>query len=110
MPYKINILGAEYKITETTVKENGILENADGFCSNYDKYILVLKEPFADDKYANENEKAERKKLIKRHELIHAFITESGALGTVLDNEFCVHWIAMQFPKILKAFQETEAI
>jgi len=107
---KVTILGAEYEITETTQKENGILENADGFCSNYDKYILVEKEPFANDKYANENEKTERKKLIKRHELVHAFITESGALNTVLDNEFCVHWIAMQFSKMLAAFREVEAI
>lgn len=107
---KINVLGAEYEVTETNAKENGILKNSDGFCSNYDKYILVLKEPFSDDEHANETEKAERKKLIKRHELIHAFITESGALDTVLDREFCVHWIAMQFPKMLKAFEELGAL
>ena len=39
-----------------------------------------------------------------------AFVYESGAQHSVLDHEYCVHWIAVQFPKLLKVFQDAGAI
>ena len=52
-----------------------------------------------------------------RHELIHAFLFESGLDGNSIwgngDNdhpEQVVEWLALQFPKILKVFKECKAL
>jgi hypothetical protein len=46
-----------------------------------------------------------------RHELVHAFLFESGLHNdSWAANEAAVDWIANQFPKILKAFQEAGCI
>ncbi len=44
-----------------------------------------------------------------RHEVIHAFFSESG-LDDYSSNEELVNWIAIQFPKMLQVFKEIEAI
>ena len=47
-----------------------------------------------------------------RHEIVHAFLYESGldvnslSGGAWAKNEEMVDWMAIQIPKILKAFQE----
>ena len=43
-----------------------------------------------------------------RHELVHAFILESGLSEccTWAENEELVDWIARQFPKMAKCFKE----
>ena len=47
------------------------------------------------------------KNSVKRHELIHAFLYESGLDAcSWANNEEMVDWIAIQFPKLFKAFQE----
>ena len=51
-------------------------------------------------------------KATLRHEIIHAFLYESGLWGSSLAseswalNEEMVDWIANEFPKILKVFRE----
>jgi hypothetical protein len=52
-----------------------------------------------------------------RHEITHAFLNESGLMDSALvadcswaKNEEMVDWIAMQFPKLLKAMQEADAL
>ena len=52
------------------------------------------------------------KRNIIRHELIHAFLYESGLdvnskWGT---DETLVDWIALQFPKMEKAFKEADCL
>lgn len=45
--------------------------------------------------------------LILRHELIHAFLYESGiGFGMQFHNEELVDWLAMQFPKMTEVFDE----
>ena len=54
----------------------------------------------------------EFRKKVLRHEIIHAFMHESG-LGensTYARDEELVDWIAFQFSKMLKAFEETNCI
>ena len=108
----INVLGTEYEIIHTTDRERPELKNVDGYCANYEKYILVETDLFRCDPPDLRSDKAveERSKQIKRHEIIHAFIMESAAQHSVLDNEYCVHWIALQFPKMLEAFRQVNAI
>jgi len=47
-----------------------------------------------------------------RHELIHAFLFKSGldACAEWARNEEMVDWLAIQFPKLMKAFQEADCL
>ena len=62
-------------------------------------------------------EKNGLKKKTLRHELIHAFLAESGLSANALsnytswaENEEMVDWIAIQFPKILEVFKEVDCL
>lgn len=54
----------------------------------------------------------EFEKKVLRHEIVHAFLFESGidSSSEWARNEEIVDWIALQFPKLLDAFKETECI
>ena len=56
-------------------------------------------------------------KTVLRHEIIHAFLFESGLAGSCnvwdgswAENEEMVDWIAMQLPKIIQACKEADAL
>jgi hypothetical protein len=55
--------------------------------------------------------KQAQEKTTLRHEIIHAFIAESGLRGSSLDvshwalNEEMVDWFALQLPKMLSVFE-----
>lgn len=106
MTLKIDILGTEYTIEEKTPEEDSFLEKCDGYCDKSTKQIVVAKE-------YHESELGNFKwyqNKVKRHEIIHAFLFESG-LHENWDHkesghdEMVVDWIAVQFPKILRAFK-----
>lgn len=109
---KINILGSEWTIEYKSKKEDEFLQNADGYCDKSTRKIVVtVKE--ADCELEN-FESYQRK--VTRHEIIHAFFFESG-LDCCFEHpsqfghdETTIDWIALQFPKLLKAFQEAECI
>lgn len=109
----VNILGTEYTIEERTVEQDKVLEKCDAYCDKTSKEIIIS---ICDkDNCELHNPEWYRKKLI-RHECIHAFLFESGihecAVWTTDDshNEQFVDWIAIQFPKILKVFQELDIL
>ena len=109
---KVNILGTEYTIIEQTEKENPKMVGNNGICEQYSKKIIIV--PLSE--YANEPNAFEKvedfhKKVI-RHEVIHAFFGESGlmAQSDYAENEELVDWIAIQFPKMLKVFEELGVI
>ena len=69
--------------------------------------------------YEDESEERckEEEKGILRHELIHAFLSESGLSYSSLNyssgwakNEEMVDFFAIQFPKIAKVFKELKII
>lgn len=102
----VNILGTEYQIKE----DSGIIKsNADGLCKEYEKEISVR--PV--ENMLMEEDDIQTKKLrhneVMRHEIIHAFFSEAG-LDDFSNNELLVNWIAIQFPKILKSFEEVGAL
>ena len=116
----VNILGTEYRIEvhkrseDECMRKNG----ADGYCSDDGKLIVIAdtseKESFPD--MTDIEQSAYRKRLL-RHEITHAFLDESGLLhcssvpmGAWARHEEMVDWIAIQFPKIMKAFQEVGAL
>ena len=51
-------------------------------------------------------------KKVVRHEIVHAFLTESGLAENSFwaQNEELVDWIAIQGPKLIKAWQEAGAL
>ena len=56
-----------------------------------------------------------KKKKVLRHEIIHAFLLESGLQENFTHPEYghdetFIDWIAVQFPKILKAFKAADAL
>jgi len=101
---KINILGTKYDYIETTDLVDDRLIKKDGYCDMSGKTIAVEINVIGDCKKLGRF-----KKKVKRHEIIHAYFFESG-LTEYADNELIVDWIAVQFPKLLKTFQEVDAI
>ena len=105
----VNVLGTNYGIyLDVSEEDDATLKLCAGYCDKTTKRICVGK---AVD--TNLGEYAEYRKYIIRHELVHAFLFESGIGGdTVWDidgqehPEHMVEWVAMQFPKLLIAFQE----
>ena len=109
---KINVLGTEYTITYASVAEDKMLETCDGYCDKTVKRIVVTAKR-ADCELAD-YEWLRRKVL--RHEIVHAFLLESGVDVCYEPHEdhghdeFMVDWIAIQFPKLLAAFKEADAL
>lgn len=112
---KVKVLGTEYEIITKKVSECEYMQknNLAGYCDEEKKQIVIgdmsEKEYFDLDEAAQETY---RKKTL-RHELVHAFLNESGLSdnasttgGAWAKHEEMVDWIAIQFPKMQKAFEE----
>lgn len=99
---KIDILGTKYTIKEDL---DIVKEGFDGVCKGYSKSIKIRPVHAMLDDNSTDEEKAKRYKEVMRHELIHAFFSESG-LDEYSSNEQLVEWIAIQFPKMQKAFEQ----
>lgn len=109
---KINVLGTEYTIVISNSKEDKYLEKCDGYCDKTSHKIVVTSE----DENSDLEFFSEYQKKVTRHEIVHAFLFESGLHGCMNTkkrgehDEQMVDWIAVQFPKMLKAFQEAGCI
>ena len=116
MKNSVNVLGTEYKIEVVKISECDELKenNWAGNCNKITKIILIgdaSEEEFFGKMTKDEQE--EVTKQILRHEITHAFFNESGLQESCLQyrggwavNEEMVDWIALQFPKMQKAFEE----
>ena len=110
----VNILGTTYTIEERTEDEDAILKGVDAYCDRTTKEIVIVK--LDSDNCTIHNPEWYRNKLI-RHEIIHAFLFESG-LGECSEwnkndsqhSEQIVDWLAIQFPKIQKVFEKVGCI
>ena len=104
----VNVLGIKYTIKESNKVDDLNLENNDGYCDTSTKIIVI--DTFKDSPGSLEDLEQYRKQVI-RHELIHAFLYESGLDGNSwARNEEIVDWVALQFPKLLEVFQNTDLI
>lgn len=106
----INVLGTTYGIEERSEAEDSFLKDCDGYCDKTTKLIVIAKQESDCDLGDFE---AYRKKVL-RHEIIHAFLFESG-LHECWEHksghdETYVDWIAVQFPKMLEAFKDAGCI
>lgn len=99
---KVNILGSEWTVRSATEAEEPRLENKNGFTDWTTRLICLEREPQGDigsmETYMNK---------VIRHELIHAFMDESG-FGDCFEHkdfgqeETVVDWFAYQMPKIME--------
>ena len=104
----VDVLGTAYSIEHSNKVDDTNLENLDGYCDSSIKKIII--NTFKDFPGAKEDLKEYEKEVI-RHELIHAFLFESGLDGSSwAQQEEIVDWIALQFPKLLKAFETIKCI
>lgn len=110
--FKVNILGSEWNVKFGNEKEYPNLTNVDGYTDLSTREIVV------DDMEASKGQieaKADLEsyqKQVVRHEIIHAFLLESGldsnsnSADSWAVNEEMVDWFAIQSPKIFKVFNE----
>lgn len=112
----ISIMGELWHIKEGTEEEFPGLIGVDGYTDSSVRTIVIeatITE--CDDPQAKANLE-EYKKVVIRHEIIHAFLYESGLEGNTnksknwSQNEEMVDWIAIQFPKILKVFKSLNVL
>ncbi len=113
---KINILGTEYQIETHKVSEDSYLEKnkLSGYCGEDEKLIVVA--DMSEEKYftgMDEKTQETYRKRVLRHEIMHAFLNESGLSdssnrfdGAWAKNEEMVDWFAIQSPKIFKMYLE----
>jgi hypothetical protein len=104
----ICVLGINYSIHFKSRNDDKILEDCDGYCDKTTKEIVVLD---VDRKNSNLHNPEWYKKKVLRHEIVHAFLIESGLQENVnWDEELLVDWIAVQGQKIYKAWQEADCL
>lgn len=106
---KVNILGTKYDVLFQKESENPKLETANGLCEYYSKKVIV--NDYEPNKTNFENIGSFKRRVL-RHEIVHAFLAESGLRGNCdwADNEEMVDWIAIQLPKLYKACIEANAL
>lgn len=112
----VSILGTDYLIKLCSDKEDERLKECYGYCNKHENIIVITNEG---KDYAGKTVpyiKNSIKRTI-RHELIHAFLDESGLLGNAITfkgpwpfNEEMVDWFALQSPKIFKLYQELDLL
>lgn len=109
---KVNILGTDYELTVTNEETELRLDGCDGLCDETTKEILVENyEKHTDDPRCKKNLSVQIGK-VKRHEIIHAFLFESGLAENSdwAQIEEMVDFFAIQFPKLYKAFKDADAL
>lgn len=109
---KINVLGTEYTIEISPEAEDSYLSKCDGYCDKTVKKIVVK----AEDENNELSDYTVYLKKVIRHEIIHAFLFESGLhenfehANQYGHEETMIDWVAVQFPKLLKAFKEADCL
>lgn len=112
-PY-VDVLGTRYKIEIRKYADDAYLkeQKLGGYCSEYEKLIVLADNKTVDFAELNDTERENMMKCTLRHELIHAFLNESGLSASAnvwgmawTKNEEMVDWMAIQFPKILESYR-----
>ena len=111
---KVSILGTEYEIRFVDDENDPKLADHDGYCDS-SAHLMVVSTMKNTDVMSKANIGVYQKSVL-RHEIVHAFLFESGFEGNSNgvphwdSNEEMVDWIAIQFPKINKVYKELELI
>ena len=114
------ILGTQYKIKKKQYEKDACFKknSCSGYCDSIGK-VIVYCDMSTWPGWEKEPEKrcAIAEKDTLRHEIVHAFLNESGLQENAAiigaswaSNEEMVDWIALQFPKILEVCKQLEAV
>ncbi len=112
----VSILGTRYAVyTGISYQKDNELKGRFGYCSHIE-HKIVVGDLSTCETWKNESKEARlaQERLTLRHEIIHAFLNESGLTSSSNSvdgwarNEEMVDWIAIQYPKIGKVFQKLE--
>ena len=112
-PIKLNILGSMWSVIGKSAEEDKRLRGLSGMTDFSVREIVITDAPTEEYTIVDQHEDMQR---TIRHELIHAFLAESGLWvnsGQVENwamNEEMVDWLALQFPKIHAAMAEANAL
>lgn len=104
---KLNILGSDWTVEYRNADADPLLKEDDGYTDHSVRLIVIANK--REDCSIQDYKYMQRENL--RHEIVHAFLFESGLGFNLEHNEFgheetMIDWIAIQFPKILKVFKE----
>ena len=102
---EVKVLGTVYDLQEIPKKDDPVLANNDGYCDTSVKKAIV--DEMKESEPGMKENLPYYQKQVKRHEIIHAFLFESG-LDTCCSwaCEEMVDWLSIQFPKMKRAFEE----
>lgn len=107
--FKLSILGTEYQIMFRTEEDDRRLKDSDGYFDHSSKMIVCGE--FEPDEWSVSDLKVYQKKVL-RHEILHAFLYESGVWNNSDEvknwamSEEMTDWFAIQSPKIFEAYRE----
>lgn len=110
----VDVLGTKYKIILDDFNCELLAgANRSGYCF-FNAAEIHIEDLDTDDDWKNEDDaiKSDQQKKILRHEIIHAFLYESGLHANSCNvhawagNEEMVDWFALQMPKLIRAFEE----
>ena len=119
MKTNVNVLGTVYRIEIRNKADDKYLseQSVEGYCSEDAKLIVLDNLKDIPDYVLTDAEKENHIKSTLRHELVHAFLNESGLSWSAnqfgnawAKNEEMVDWFAIQSPKIFEAFRQVECI
>lgn len=107
----INILGTDYTIEKKALADDDCLLDCDGYCDMTSKRIVVTQK----QGWHNLDCFEKYQKKVLRHEIIHAFMYESGLAGNfehknIGQEETIVDWFAIQGLKVYNAWKQADCI
>lgn len=108
---KINILGTNYEVIFKSIDEEPRLKENWGFTDFHTKEIYIANDIEKETENSCKN-LIDFKNKVMRHEILHAFLYESGlrenSNSTVAwaENEEMIDWFAIQIPKIVEVYKE----
>ena len=112
-PKTISVLGTDIKIVFHKEEDDPKLKSLVGYFDG-SEHLIVVKELTPDAYSLGDLERYQKE--ILRHEILHAFLYESGldACSSGTDNwatnEEMVDWFAIQSPKIFKIYREQKLV
>lgn len=113
---KINILGSEWDVKLGSEEQYPNLKNMDGYCDQSTREIIVDDMEKLREQLGAKADLPSYRKQVTRHEIIHAFLFESGLdvssvkVESWATNEEMVDWIAIQMPKLISAMEKAGAL
>ena len=103
---KVNVLGVDYNISVNNKENDRSLNRLNGYCDNSISEIVIRDDLMTPTEDTCKDMSVFAHKIV-RHELIHAFMDESGITGCDWKHdESLVDWMAVMMPKMVKAMKD----